>query len=195
MHKDDDITTNDPWSAVASALRRLATPVGTVPLALVVVLAVACGSGGEPSAEEYFTQVDEIAARADLRSSELGEELDRLLALEAFSDEDRAALRVYIEAQEGLLSDFVTELEDLDVPEVAQPAHNEMVAAFTALRDAFDELPDRTASVQSPDDITEELLADVISISQRATAACLQLEQVAEDEGFAISLECEGGDD
>ena len=145
-------------------------------------IAAACGGGGALSLQEYFQKLDAVQNDAAARSEALGQPAQELQALRDFSDEATA-----------LFSEVKGSLDDLEPPGEAQDAHKEMVAAFTEQLGLFRDLADKLADAKSLSEVQEELanlVTELDSVGERMEETCLALQQIADDEGIDVDLEC-----
>ncbi len=164
---------------------------------LVVALgsaAVACGGGGQLSLEEYLQRLEAARDDASQRSEELAEE----------SDEERDAASTdeeWLDATLGLwdgfapiLDDFIDDLRGLNPPAEAEGPHNDLGNAeldvLELIKQLIDQLED-TESRSEAEAIEEQFQEDVDEISERVDGALCALQDLADENGIDVDLECE----
>jgi hypothetical protein len=174
---------------------RLLVVAGAVGLLLAFgMMAGACknGGGGALTLEEFFQRVDEL-------DSELNEQSDALFAsLEDTQDPAEAVeqLRDIFPQQAGLFQDFRDDLADLDPPAEAESLHHEALEAFDGVIAAVDGLVGQLDSVESLDDLDALFVDSEFSAAdERLTQVCLDLEQLAADNGITVDFNCEDESD
>jgi hypothetical protein len=138
------------------------------------------------SLEEYFEELQAL-------DQEFNEQADA--AFEDVSDDpEPSEIESALGELSGIISDFVGGIEDLSPPEEAQEAHDAAIEAGNATADAYDALADAAGDADSVDDLfTSEAGQDAQEALDQFTTACLDLQQVADDNSVEASLNCGDG--
>ncbi len=162
--------------------------------------AVACGSddddgdgngGGELTLAEYFSELETLGQAFANDLDALDEE-----AGEAFegTNADEEAREVFIDFVGELRSatdEFVSGIDDLSPPAETADAHSEAVTAGEEVVDMFD----NALTVLDTAETFEEaaLILEgpgIVAASDRFSAACVALQDVADSNGFDINMDC-----
>lgn len=149
----------------------------------------ACGGDGGGDAltlEEYFERVDELENKQLADSQAIDDELDLLdedLTVDEVADSFQEQIDVLRELRDGL--------DDLNPPDEAQDAHDEVVDSLEASADEFEDLLDEFRDEDSVEDAFAAVGEADTPESDRATEACIDLQQVAADNGIDVELDCE----
>lgn len=160
---------------------RIAAAVAVVSMAVIGGWACSDG-GGELSLDKYFEELQALDQRFEEQGAEAdaafeSEDLDEIK--DAFSDATKAA------------DDFVSDIGDLDPPAEAQEAHDEAVAAGRDLVSELDDVSDLVQGAESPDDLFAALADDAFGeASDRFTAACFELQGIADENNIDVTLNC-----
>ena len=141
----------------------------------IVLLAVFGGGGSKLTLSEYFQEIEPIISDIDDRSG----------AQEVF--EPSQAFTSW-----GLVLDFAAkDLRAIDPPALVERDHQDLVDAFQEGALIISALADQYPNIETLEEA--DRLAnedeDVRAADNRAVLACLELRQIAEDNGFAIDLE------
>ena len=165
-----------------------------VAVLLIATVAAACGGGDgdELSLEQYFEQVDTIVAGLEQRTAALDQPLEQTFdseeeQIEAFREAFTTVLPIY--------RDFVGDLDEMDPPAEVADAHGELVAGFANLVPGVEDLILQLAEIESASEFSDLLLdpdSAFVSAIGELTAACLQLQSVADDNDLDVDLECAG---
>jgi hypothetical protein len=144
---------------------------------------VACGGGGGSlSLDEYFQKVDAL----DQESADRTDELDR--DFESAEDVDEA--RDLIAELIAVSDDFRDGLAGLDAPDEAADAQAKALEGFDAFIAELTAALEDAGDATTVDDLYEALLSiDEAGINQ-ATEACLELEEIASENGIDVDLDC-----
>ena len=164
------------------------------------VAATACGGDGALSLEEYFQRLDAIQNESDARFEALEAEEPDIDDDDVLDEEEKEALRDSFAAFPTIFREAIDKADDLDPPAEAEEAHDELVAAGEALVESQSELQEdflaRLADIESTSEL-EELFSELFenaeaqAASERFTAACLALQDIANANDIAVDLECE----
>lgn len=165
-------------------------------VSMVLVAGAACGGGGGStlSLEEYFKQMETIAQDLKQRSNELSDRYDQDVNNAASEEE---ALKLTVQFFEDGLAETRSALakaEKLSPPSEAKAQHKEFLAAGQAIVDLFGGIIERARNAKSAEDI--QALGDDLGnppysdASDRADAACLALQEVADQNNIDVDLDC-----
>ena len=168
-------------------------------LFLALSFAFACGDDGGDSAtpidlDQYFTTVKEVFDDADDATIEADARLNETPS-GAELDTKLAALDTYLGEIDTIFSDAIDRLEDLGVPAAAADDHQDFVDGVRETVDAGNALRDDLRDVSTEelmDDRLAEFDDDVIASVEKADAACLALQEIADAENIDVDLDCEG---
>lgn len=165
---------------------------------VLTLLASLAACGGSSDAEplmlpEYFERLEVLDAEFDRRNDEVAQQFDALFTDAVSGDAERVELLedAFAETTE-VIGDFVRELDNLDPPAEAAAAHAEAVAtgeSFVAemedAADAIAEAADASAAFDAADAVFTSDAFD------RFDATCISLQDVADERGIDIDLDCE----
>ena len=161
-------------------------------LILGLTVLVACGgSGGSTSLslEEYLQTVVDKEAETEQLVDALDAEFD--VALETASDAEAVELyRGLLAEQADLAKGYLADLQRLEPPSVAGDAAVEYVLAFEALLAAVDATIGGTEGATTIAEVDEVFIETMTPGVFRVEAACLTLQQIADDNEVVIDLEC-----
>lgn len=184
--------------AVATTLSLLAA------LLLTLSVALACGDdddGGNPTASNgdgdtlsgYFTNLKRIFDDADDATKEAEEQLNDADSGTPL-DVRLSAFDAYLAEKDTIVNETIGRLEGLSVPASAAGDHQdfidgvrESVAVLNALRN---DLTGITRDAQMNDRLAR-FDSDIDAALDKAGAACLALQKIADTEDIAIDLDCE----
>ena len=164
-------------------------------LALLALLA-ACGGGGDSdplTLDEYFTRLEALDAEFDRRNDVVAQQFDELFTDDAWNGEEQIELfqDTFAETTQ-IIGEFVRDLDEVDPPEEAAAAHAEAVATgksflaeMEAATDAIAEAADESAAFDAADAVFTSDAFD------RFDATCSALQDIADEHGVAIDLDCE----
>jgi alkanesulfonate monooxygenase SsuD/methylene tetrahydromethanopterin reductase-like flavin-dependent oxidoreductase (luciferase family) len=161
-------------------------------IATVLALAVAAPACGGLTVEEYFDELRRFRAEFQARGDELTANMQADVQAAPSQEAAVELLRGFFEDLSGVLQDGIDELSALDPPSEVSDAHDQYVAALEKTRDQIDNI------LGEFDQMTPEEMGNVFSspeftdIQAEAQEACRSLQGVADDQGIAIDLECEG---
>ena len=170
-------------------------PVIAIILLCFGAITIACnGSGGSDAPltlAGYFQRLQRLDHQAQERNDALAEELDAALERAESEEEQFQAARAGFLQGALSIDEFITDLEDLAMPEEVRDAHDRVIAAGEALLASFQGLAqelDRTDTA----DVLERLLGDrdLNEIAERYEEACEALEDAADENGIDIDLNC-----
>jgi hypothetical protein len=158
-----------------------------VPVAMVVAMLAALSSSEE---------ADRLRERDRLNTY-----LHRFAAAVDESSERTAPLNQEFDPRQGqrsaILDELISTLEALSPPEDTVSPHEEFVSALYAFRDIDQELTRKAQDVEYGPEMVD-LIRTVFSgpraelIQRRFNTACANLQQLAEGDGIAVDLECQG---
>ena len=149
----------------------------------------ACDDDGddELSTEEYFRRLQELEDRFEDRSDEIDEAIGDVFDAE-LTDETREDIEQYLADASDAIDDYREDLDDLDPPEEAEDAHERAVEGAEELRETFEDWRDRLEDADSVEELFED--ADIDAL-ERLSDACSDLEELAQDNGIDVELNCE----
>ena len=169
------------------------------PLAIIAALlltigaiAAACGGGGDGGGdsltiEQYFERLEALATSFDDRGTELEEGFD--ITADTSDDELIELSRDFLGGGLAVLQDFVDDLDGLNPPAEAADAHSAAVDAGKAAIAALEDVVDRLDDVGSAADV-EALFEDVVADSESFSEGCFALQEIADDTGSPVDLQC-----
>ena len=139
--------------------------------------------GNELTLEDYFQQLEEL-------DDEFSEQGDAAFA-NVPENPEPADVQAALEEFTGILGDFVADIEALEPPEEAQEAHDAAVEAGNATADAYDALAEEAGNVESVDELfTGDVGQEAQEAIDQFTTACLDLQQIADDNSIEVGLNC-----
>jgi hypothetical protein len=153
----------------------------------------ACGGGGggeELSLDEYFQQFDAIEEGMKTDSATLGEQAAGVIG------EDVQATQDYVVGYSDIVARGLDDVKALQAPSEVKDAQDEFVAALASMISLWDGLSERMAGLTTAEEL-QTLLVEIegetewLDASQRFTDACHQLQGIADENGIAVTLDCE----
>ena len=165
-------------------------------LLLALAAAPACGGDDASPPEQYFRQLQETRAELSQRFTALQDEFDAALASESTDAEITEAARDYYGGNLSILEDTISRLEEIEPPAEAAEAHQEFVEAVKGFVAVSEDLSARAERAESVSEL-EDLLAgadrdEFDAVAGRFEEACLALQDIADANGIAADLNCEG---
>jgi hypothetical protein len=163
-----------------------------VAVALPGLALAACGSGASASMSAYFESLEELNADIRAQQQQVDADYDEALAATEFSPAARQGFSDYLTAQQDLALSYVAGAEDLDPPDDARALHEEAIEAYRAFAGEIDAVISDVSRAQTLDGLVSALGAPAaIEAAANATAACLALQNLAEDEDVSVDLRCQ----
>ncbi len=162
----------------------------------VAALANACGGGGGGlSAEEYFRKLEAIANETQQQESaaQPSEEEAANLTL----DEQKETGIELLNAFASITDDAAKKTDELNPPNDIQEEHDNLVAEAQNLAQTLSDFAAEAEDI--PPEGVEEFFNSRVFVQSTFAAfdqACLALQQIADDEGVGVNLNClpeEGG--
>lgn len=180
-------------------LRPLRISFLAVLLLALVAAASACGGDGASPLERYFQQLEDTRDELNQRFTTLQDEFETALTSGASDAAVTEAARDYYGGNLSALEDAISRVEEVEPPaEIAEAeqSHEEFVAAMKDLALVFEDLSARAESAASVSEL-EDSLAEVDrgefdAVTGRFGQACLALQGIADANGVAADLGCEG---
>lgn len=182
---------------------RLATRLAPLFLALAFVsLVAACGDddggaspGGGSDLEVYFAGLDDVFERADNESDDAQTGLDDALQDADGLEEEVAAVQDYLDATVATFNNATEGIAALDPPAEATGAQADFIEAAEGSRDLAASLKADLAGIETREE-ADQLVVDFNEESQpfveQGDQACLELQQVADDNDVDVDLGCTG---
>lgn len=164
---------------------------------MTITVAGACGGGGAMTLDEYLRELDRIGDEGDERGEAQDAKLEEELDSEAPLSEQKTILVDSFNASRDIFADVIRDIDDLDPPDAAGSAHDELAASGGRLLAAFDDFigqleeAEAEADFQRAFDGLEESGSAINVASQEFEAACNELQKIADDSGVDVDLECE----
>ncbi len=154
-----------------------------------------CGESEEDVPEksltlnEYFQRLEQARVRAE--ESITDDPSDGDVTSEAFWAHTREAM--------GVVDDLRQDFTDIPPPEEVKTAHYKFLATLEEALEFLADLTERASRAQSPGELgmlASELLEgrEYQALTDRSSAACLNLQRTADERNIAVDLECQGDD-
>ena len=173
---------------------RLASLLLALLLAAVAAFAAACNGDGQRDAltlEQYFQQVDRVVDDVAEQADELIEQAFTDVDTSSSEDAQLAASRVYLSGFLAIIESFLDDIGEIEPPAEANDAHDAFAEAAGEFADASRDVIERLEDVLSPGGLGE-LLADpdLNEAGDRVEQACFEVQDLAEEHGIDIDLNC-----
>ena len=170
-----------------------------LPLALIAALllafgAFAAGCGGEDSLtlEEYFQQLETLAATAEERGAEFEDAVNAEMDAAASEEDVLAVFEDALRNAQPIFTTFVDGLNDLNPPAAVEELHNEFVDASAELAASLEEVLNEFGDQDFAADLN---LFEESSLSQagdRFDKTCAALQDIADMHEIDVDLKCYG---
>ncbi len=153
----------------------------------------AANNGGDEGVAGYFADIQRIFQNAEDATNEAE---DRANAADSAQTLDAriSGMDTYLEEIDTIFNDAISSLEDLSVPAVAADSHQDFVDgvrdSIVASNSLRDDLTGITTEVQLESRLVE-FNSDIAAGADKADAACLALQAIADGENLGIDLDCE----
>lgn len=173
---------------------RLATLlIAVLPLGLVIISA--CGGGdGSLTLEEYLRRFDALGEDFLNDGDRLVEDVRQAEEDAETQEEEADILRNFWARVSDRYEEAIADMGGLEPPPEAREAHSEWLAVQREATDFVGGLNDRAQRATSLDEIAElnsEFDGPIATdLSERGDAACLGLQDIADDNGIDVDLEC-----
>ena len=153
-------------------------------------LANACGGGGGLSAEEYFQELRAIADEAEQKATAAVPSDEE--AASSTLDEQKQTGIEFLASLVSIYEEATGRVEDLNPPDDIQDAHDDLVAAVEELTSTFGDLADQAQDI-APEDIEDFFNTQAFGASTFAEfdQACSAVQDIADDKGIDVDLNCE----
>lgn len=183
-------------TTVATTLSLLAA------LLLALSLALACGdddgstagsNGGGDHLPGYFADLQRIFADAEDATNEAEEPLNETSS-GAELDVKLSALNTYLGEIDTIFDEAIDRLDDLDVPTAAAEHHQDFIDGVRESVIASDALRNDLTDITTDEQLDDRLAtfdSGIDAAVDKADAACLALQKIADTEDIAIDLACE----
>ena len=172
--------------------RKILTFLGA--LAVVGVVAVACRDDSL-TLEEYLREVEATFSAFYADGDRLQDGVSAAAEQAETEEEAVEALRDFWASLNNLYRDAVADVAHLHPPPQAKEAHDEWLAVESEGVDLVDELnarAQRATSVAELLELNDEFEGPVATdLSERAYAACLDLQSIADENDIGADLQCE----
>lgn len=157
-----------------------------------MLMLVSCnGSARELSLEGYFERLVSLNGRVEERGDQLEAQLS--VGLENASNEEAISLyRDFFEQSVPLTRDLLDDLRDLDPPPGIREAHERFVVAFEELTKGYEDAATQLENVQTRVGAEEMMVQVILPAALAGEEACLDLEDIAHENGIDVDLECDG---
>ena len=174
------------------------------PLALIIalllafgVIAVACdgssGGGGEPlTLDEYFQRLEALSVEAVERSEALGEDIAEETSSTLSEEERLEVIRKFLDATLPITEDFVDRIRDLNPPTEIEDEHNRALEAHADVLSVLTEYLNEHPEVESESELQALFTNPAF---ERFVAACLALQEIADENSIDVDLDCEDGEE
>jgi hypothetical protein len=150
------------------------------------------GDGGPLSLADYFTEYEKIDNKAEDATADLEREFDASLSATTIDDTVRFDLQEFYNRQIDIRQTYVDDVSDLVPPEEARAAHDASVTTYQAVLDAFTGIIDDLGQAQTTDDLEVIFTNEAVtSAVQAANKACIDLQQIADNNNINVNLECD----
>jgi len=150
------------------------------------------GGGGALSLDEYFEEYEQLDNEAENGTADLEREYDAALTSTTLNDDVRTDLQEFYTKQIDVRQEYVDEISKLDPPNEAQAAHDASISSYEAVLAAFTGIIDDIGEAQTASDLETIFSGEGLSAAiEAATKACIDLQQVADDNNINVNLECE----
>ncbi|HEY5639394.1 MAG TPA: hypothetical protein VIW01_05030 [Dehalococcoidia bacterium] len=153
----------------------------------------AANNGGDEGIAGYFADIQRIFQNAEDATNE-AEETANAGNPEQTLDTRISVMDTYLGEIDTIFNDAISSLEALNVPDSAAESHQDFVdgvrdsiVAANALRD---DLTGVTTEAQMESRLVE-FNGDIAAAADKADAACLALQEIADGEDLGIDLDCE----
>lgn len=161
--------------------------------ALFALVATACGGDGESTITlaEYFRRFDSLDDDIASQQASLRERYP-----DPYQGGETA--RRFYEEGVPLLDNAVERLSAIDPPSAVEEVHNRVLNAMRVRAEASQTILEDLEDAQSRDDVLAAVNAvsdDVDAALANLDQACLDLQAIADQNGVAVNLECETGED
>ena len=165
-------------------------------------VAIACGGGSSETnpLETFFESVKQAVDDADAEADEVEAGMDLGLAVAEDLEGVLDALADGVHGFQQLASDVRDDLEEIDAPEEIAGLYSEFVAIFGAAADALEDLEadigeidpsvDEAALLEQVTEFGENITEEFGSLGIESDAICFQLQDVADENGIDVDLEC-----
>jgi len=154
------------------------------------LLLTACGGDEQLTLDEYLQRFKEISETSGTQADAIIEEYETKGV-----GEDLQATQDYLGAYGTLARQVLKELNNLHPPTQARDAHEGYVAAHSDAMGLLEDLSDRVADLESPSSLPELLAEldgpDFDKANQRIARSCLELQEIADQNGIDVDLRCE----
>ncbi len=151
-------------------------------LALIAGATACGGSDGESSLENYLQDVEKLSDDLGKDGSAIEDDID-------FEDPD--SIRDGFGKFRDAADDFVRKIDGWDPPAEAQDAHEAVVDAGRETVSAIEEFIDDLEGVDSAEELASLSDAGLGEASERFVAACVRLQEVADDNEIDVALQCD----
>ena len=162
--------------------------------ATLLALATACGGGdGASELEQYFLRVEELAQDWDDTRNEVDiesrEDFD-----DANSDEERTEVLIaFVRDERRLLSEFLSELADIDPPAASATEHTDALTAGRAVLMMYDDALAQYDASGSFEDVTAALESQPFTdATLEFGSVCVDIQVIAAVYDVAVDLRCPG---
>lgn len=153
---------------------------------------VACGGGASASMTAYFEALEALNADVRAEQQQVDADYDEALAATEFSPAARQGFADYLTAQQELALAYVAGAEDLEPPDDVSALHDEAIKAYREFAGEIDSVIVDVNRAQTLDGLISALGAPAaIEAAANATAACLALQDLADDEKMSVDLRCQ----
>lgn len=166
-----------------------------------VLAAAGCGGGGQLSAEEYFADLEGLAAASNTEVEAITAELDAEAAtvftddVDPDSDEFAAAFLAlqsrFFDELAPIFAGVESGLADLEPPDELASHHDDFVAATAAVTVAFEQLGAAVDGVATLDELDQLDDRQFTSAQTGFDQACRALQDEADVRGIEADLRCE----
>ncbi len=145
------------------------------------------GGGDEVTLEEYFERLEAASITFTEESDAAADELG--------SSEEIDSVKDAIALLPPIVEHFVNDISALNPPEEAQEAHDAAVEAGENFSEAVNGVLDELGDVESIEDLEGVVSTDALDEASGAfTAACEDLQTLADENNIEVDLDCGDGD-
>lgn len=160
--------------------------------ALAAAAAISCGGGPSASLTEYFGDLEAVNTDTRSRQIQADSEFDAVLSSSSYSNAVREGFASYLAEQRDIALLYADRASELDPPEEARDLHAAAIAAYLDFAETIDGVIGTVGQARTLDQLVGALgNTEAIEAAAMTSAACLALQQLADDKGVSVNLKCQ----